>query len=62
MHLEDMNRFAAAALVNFSSTENQPSYKQALLSVLQAQQKPGVKPHDDEWMNVLSPSSNSNDE
>ncbi|KAI6186744.1 hypothetical protein M3Y98_00165800 [Aphelenchoides besseyi] len=61
-HLEDMNRFAAAAFVNFSSTENQPSYKQALLSVLQAQQKPGVKPHDDEWMNVLNPSSNSNDD
>ncbi|CAD5231510.1 unnamed protein product [Bursaphelenchus xylophilus] len=42
----DMNRFAAATLVNFTA-DGQPSYKAALLTVLQQQKQGGA---DEEWL------------
>lgn len=68
----NMNRFAAASMFNHSSLEGQPSYKQvielclwskinrtfqALLSVLQQQQKPGSN---EDWLNAaLNPPTSS---
>ncbi|KAI6189748.1 hypothetical protein M3Y97_00042200 [Aphelenchoides bicaudatus] len=56
----NMNRFAAASMFNHSSLEGQPSYKQALLSVLQQQQKPGSN---EDWLNAaLNPPTSSEDD
>jgi hypothetical protein len=50
-----MSRFGAASYFN-TSADTQPSYKQALLSVLQQQQKPGMS--SEEWLNsALNPTS-----
>lgn len=56
---DEMNRFAAAALINMSHSEDQPSYKQALLTVLQQQQKQKLGSNADDWLAAaLNPSAN----